>query len=108
MDHHCPFVGNCIGIGNHKLFWNFLMYTSLGTLHVILSIAFLGQYESYSDMLKNIDKEFMLFMSFLLSFSIFASTGMLFWAHTFMIFKNTTTIENKSLFKNNPFNLGYK
>lgn len=36
MDHHCPWVNNCVGIGNHKFFIQFISYVFVISVYALL------------------------------------------------------------------------
>ncbi|CAG9765258.1 unnamed protein product [Ceutorhynchus assimilis] len=39
MDHHCPWINNCVGWGNHAHFTYFLLFATLGCLHASIVLG---------------------------------------------------------------------
>ena len=93
MDHHCPFIGNCIGLYNSKPFWLFCFYATLALLQLCLTTYFYCR-----DLQK---RRYDSKISFLVMYSAawsFALTGMTI-LHTVLICKNWTTLEAVALMR---------
>ncbi|KAI9144777.1 DHHC palmitoyltransferase-domain-containing protein [Paraphysoderma sedebokerense] len=93
MDHHCPWINNCVGFYNYKYFYLFLCYGTLYTVFIFVTVipTVIRAFSSDS-VVENLSIHHiflvlcgLLFGISLLAFSIF---------HTTLILKNRTTIEN--------------
>ncbi|GAA6027283.1 hypothetical protein JCM8097_002556 [Rhodosporidiobolus ruineniae] len=96
MDHHCPWVGTCVGARNYKYFYNFLQYSSTYCLFVFLTLLIaqtlpLGTFDPLARPYPGVDGQQIAIIA--ISFLFFLFTGSLFAAHTRLILRNMTTIE---------------
>ena len=99
MDHHCPWVDNCIGFYNRKFFMQLLLFVVLLTIYVDISefyfivnltITLFKQHIKYSQIARTMLVIFAYLAIFI--FSIIITNFFKF--HIGLVLKNSTTIES--------------
>ena len=115
LDHHCPWIGGCIGKRNYIFFYFYLLFLNLNSFFILV-ISSLSIYDKFNISKSFLDNKIILlhclpsfFTIFYLLIIIFFTIG-LFYHHTKFIFCNITTREEiKKLVHSkigNPYNRG--
>ena len=119
MDHHCPWINNCVGFWNRKYFLLLLIYVFIITYTNTFTLAydfceaikwgFNNKFLSNND--PKLTKKVMIIMTFIFNFTIMCLMTAFLKFHLYLAGTNKTTIENldkQGKAYESPYDIGTK
>jgi hypothetical protein len=104
MDHHCPWVGNCIGFKNYKFFLNMIFYALVNSIYFNYIFSDVIRYLIIEE--KIVSLKLLLFLSlYFFMIMVMLSLAVFNLFHFWITLKNYTTFEFVTTFvrgKENP------
>ncbi|CAJ1335233.1 unnamed protein product, partial [Effrenium voratum] len=91
MDHHCPWIANCVGFRNHKYFFLLVLYSAMNCWFIVVTMAS----TVYRAGIVEMDPEYRFALVFGMTLAVIMGTllGCFFFFHCWLLSNASTTIE---------------